>query len=338
MVPYTDLELKKAIDAGEMVGPRMHLTSPYLEGEGAFTIQLYELQGPEDASKMVNYWADMGFTSFKVYTNITKQDLETVIQTAHGRGLKVVGHVCSVGFREAAELGIDNLEHGLVVDTEFVENKEPNKCPSSRDTRDALLSLDVDGPEIQETIRVLVKNNVAITSTLPVFETLVPNRGPIQQRVLDAMLLEARLSYLERRSRIGQEEDSHWPALFKKEMEFERAFVKAGGLLMTGPDPTGYGGVVAGFGDQRGIELLVEAGFSPAEAIQIATQNGAKFLGELDKIGTLAEGKLADIVVIKGNPAADIMDIEKVTTVFKDGVGYDPGKLIDSVRGTVGLH
>jgi hypothetical protein len=131
---------------------------------------------------------------------------------------------------------------------------------------------------------------------------------------------------------------SNWPVLFKKEMQFEYAFAKAGGLLLAGLDPTGYGGVIAGFGDQREVELLVEAGFTPVEAIRIATANGAQFLGELERVGTLEVGKAADIVVIRGNPAANIADIEKVEIVFKDGIGYDSAKLIESVKGLVGLR
>jgi hypothetical protein len=125
-------------------------------------------------------------------------------------------------------------------------------------------------------------------------------------------------------------------AAFKKEMEFERAFVRAGGLLLGGLDPTGMGGIVAGFGDQREVELLVEAGFTPLEAIHIATANGAQFLGELDRIGTITPGKQADLVVIKGDPSRQIADIENVETVFKGGVGYDSAKLMESVRGLVG--
>jgi imidazolonepropionase-like amidohydrolase len=336
--PYADLELKKAIDTGKLVGPRIHVTSPYLEGEGAFTVQMHQLTGPEDAVKMVEYWADIGVTSFKVYTHITRDQLAAAIKAAHERGLKVIGHICSIGFREAAELGIDNLEHGLLTDSEFYDKKEPDVCPPSSETRKALLNLDIESPEAQETIRILVENDVAITSTLAVFETFLPNRPPIQQRVLDTMLPEARISFLTNHSRIAQEGDSPFPAMFKKEMDFERAFVEAGGLLLTGPDPTGYGGIVAGFGDQRGIELLVEAGFPPLEAIRIGTLNGARWLGEDEQIGTLAPGKLADLVVLRGNPAENIADIENVEIVFKDGVGYDSAKLIESVRGSVGLR
>jgi hypothetical protein len=180
-----------------------------------------------------------------------------------------------------------------------------------------------------------------VTSTLSVFESLLPNRPPLSQRVLDAMVPEARIEYLAERAHIAESAEPGGglsTQLFKKEMQFERAFVKAGGLLLAGEDPTGNGGSLPGFGDQRELELLVEAGFTPVEAIQIYSANGAAWLGESDRIGTLAPGKQADLVVIRGNPAARIADIENVEMVFKDGIGYDSARLIQSVRGSVGLH
>ena len=176
-----------------------------------------------------------------------------------------------------------------------------------------------------------------VTSTLVIFETFAPNRPPLQNRVLQALSLPSRTDYLAARARIS-ERDRSGAVLLQKEMEFERDFVKAGGLLLSGEDPTGYGGVLAGFGDQRQTELLVEAGFTPLEAIHIATQNGAEFLGEGDRIGTLKPGKAADLVVINGDPSQKIADIENVDLVFKDGIAYDSHKLFDSVQGAVGLH
>ena len=188
-------------------------------------------------------------------------------------------------------------------------------------------------------VRDLVAHHVAVTSTLPVFETFVPGRAPNDARILDAMTPQARESYLKtREATLANGAKSNWPVLFKKELQFEHDFSKAGGLLLAGLDPTGYGGVIPGFGDQREIELLVEAGFSPVEAIHIATSNGAQFLGELERIGTLAVGKSADIAVIHGDPCTTIADIEKVEIMFRDGIGYDSAKLIESVRGLVGLR
>jgi hypothetical protein len=155
--------------------------------------------------------------------------------------------------------------------------------------------------------------------------------------VLQALSLPSRIDYLSARTKVAEGKGSG-AELLKKEMQFERDFVKAGGLLLSGADPTGYGGVLAGFGDQRQTELLVEAGFTPLEAMHIVTQNGAEFLGEGDRIGTLTAGKRADLVVIKGDPSQTIEDIENVEIVFKDGIGYDSRKLIDSVQGAVGFH
>jgi imidazolonepropionase-like amidohydrolase len=336
--PYAELNLKKAIDQGRVPGPKIHVTSPYLEGPGAFTLQINELSGPDDAVRFVQYWAAEGVDDFKAYTNIRRAELEAAIKEVHKLGKKITGHLCSIGFREASALGIDDLEHGLLVDTEFFPGKKPDQCPPARDARQALAALDINSAPVQEMIRDLIAHKVAVTSTLPVFETSVPGRPPLQQRVLDAMAPDMRIAYLTQRARVGEGKDSPLPALFKKEMEFERAFVKAGGLLLAGPDPTGYGGVLPGFGDQREVELLVEAGFTPVEAIKIATYNGAQYLGRLEQIGSLAAGKQADMVLIKGNPAQNIADIEKAETVFKDGIGYDPAKLIEAVRGCVGIR
>jgi hypothetical protein len=209
-----------------------------------------------------------------------------------------------------------------------------------------MANLEVNSGPLRDTIQYLVQHHVAVTSTLPVFEMgSFPGRPAVQERQLDALSLDAKSAWLANRVRYSDagflkrnfgSEESPLPAAFKKELEFEYAFAKAGGLLLAGLDPTGMGGVIAGFGDQREVELLVEAGFTPLEAIHIATYNGAQYLGELDRIGTIAAGKQADLVVIKGDPSKKIEDIENVETVFKDGVGYDSAKLIESVRGAVG--
>ena len=336
--PYTDLQIKKDIDSGKMPGPKMEVTGPYLEGKGAFTPQMHELEDADDARRTVDYWISEGVTNFKAYMNITRDELRTSVEEAHKHNLKITGHLCSIGFREAASLGIDDLEHGIVVDSEFALSKQPDKCPPQKEIRDTLLKLDINGDPVQSMIRDLVSHHVAMTSTLPVFEGSVPDRPPLRQANLDAMLPEARQSYLAVRENMAKNAaQSPSPALFKKEMQFEYAFSKAGGLLLAGPDPTGNGAVVAGYGDQREVELLVEAGFTPLEAIRIATYNGAQYLGQLDRIGTLAAGKQADIVVVKGDPSKNISDIENVEIVFKDGAGYDPAKLVKDANGFVGL-
>jgi imidazolonepropionase-like amidohydrolase len=334
--PYTDLNIRKLVDTGRTPGPKMDITGPYLDGKGSFATQFHVLTDAQDARRMVSYWADQGVTSFKGYMYITREELGAAIDEAHKRKIKVTGHLCAVGFREAASLGIDNLEHGIIVDTEFVAGKKPDVCPPQNETVATIGKLDMESAPVKELIRDLVARKVAITSTLPVFESFIANRPPLQRRVLDSMTADARVQYLLTRSALNEAKDSPWPAAFKKEMEFELAFARAGGLLLAGTDPTGVGGVVAGFGSQREVELLVEAGFAPLEAIRIATSNGAQYLGTSDRIGTIAAGLQADLIIIGGDPSANINDIEKVETVFKDGIGYDSAKLIESVRGSVG--
>ncbi len=337
--PYTDFNIKRQIDAGLLPGPKMDVTGPYLEGFEPMTPQMHALGGPEEARRFVDYWADAGVTSFKAYMNITRADLSAAIQAAHARGLKVTGHLGSVTWPEALALGIDDFEHGPVfTDTEFTPDKKPDVGPPVAASWGSWLKVDMAGPEVRKLIHDLVAKRVAVTSTLPVFELGVPGRPPLQARMLTALSSESKASYLAARGRVAVAPNGRAEQLLRKEMAFELAFVRAGGLLLAGPDPTGMGGVLPGFGDHRELELLVEAGFTPVEAIRIYTANGAAFLGRLDRIGTLAPGKQADLVVVKGDPSRSIQDIENVVLVFKDGLGYDSARLIESVRGHVGIR
>jgi imidazolonepropionase-like amidohydrolase len=339
--PYTDLSLKREIDAGHLVGPHLDVTGPYLEGPGAFFIQNHEITSPDDARREVAFWADQGVNSFKAYMNITRAELKAAIDEAHRHHLKLTGHLCSVTYPEAVALGIDNLEHGFFVNTQLDPGKQPDKCPDT--VGDPTIEAMTPGsPQANALIKLLVDHHVAVTSTLPVFEQSVPLHAPLQARQMEVLTPQAKESYLYLRNltagRAGTPRGEKAKLAYKNDEGLERQFVAAGGLLIAGPDPTGNGGVIPGFGDQREIELLVEAGFSPVEAIRIATLNGATYLGLQDRIGSIAPGKDADLVVVRGNPAANINDIEKVDIVFKDGVGFDSAKLIESVKGRFGEY
>ena len=339
--PDTDLSLKREIDAGRLVGPHLDVTGPYLEGAGAFFIQNHLITSPEDARREVAYWAGQGVNSFKAYMNITRAELKAAIDEAHRHHLKVTGHLCSVTYPEAVELGIDNLEHGFFVNTQLDPGKQPDKCSDGTGTP-TLLAMKPGSPEANALIKLIVDHHVAITSTLPVFEQSVPLHAPLQPRQMEVMSPQAKESYLYLRnlaaSRAGTKRGEEAVESYKNDLGLERQFVAAGGLLIAGPDPTGNGGVIPGFGDQREIELLVEAGFTPVEAIRIGTLNGATYLGLADRIGSIAPGKNADLFIVKGNPAATISNIENVIVVFKDGVGYESRKLLDSVKGRFGQY
>jgi len=331
---YTDLELKQQIDDGNEPGPTIHVTAPILDGP-SYSL-MHHLKDPEEAARTVRYWSEEGATSFKVYGHVTRAEARAVIDEAHRYGAKVAGHLCSLGYIEAAELGIDSIEHGFLLDTEFNPRKVADDCPSGNQVG-WLASADVDDPALKKLFSVLIQHRVAITSTLPVFADYAGDAPSVDPRVLEVLLPESRASCLEQRSHMG---NPHNPmgAIVEKEMKLEKMFVDTGGTLLAGLDPTGTGCVVAGFGDQREIELLVKSGFRPVEAIRIATLNGAQFLNIADKVGTVAVGKQADLVIVRGDPSQRIEDIENVETVFKAGAGFDAAKLIQSAKAQVGLR
>lgn len=338
--PYADLNLKAQIDAGQLPGPHVDVTGPYLEGAGSPFIQMHPLRDAVDATQTVNFWADRGVTSFKAYINISRAELKAAIDAAHARGIKVTGHLCSVSYPEAVALGIDDFEHGFWVNTQNDPGKTPDQCSKGQGEA-TLAGMTADSAEARALITLLVDHKVAVTSTLPVFETSAPGYRTLPPRQIEMLLPEARADYFytlslqKSRSAAGKAAEAK---LWANELALERAFVAAGGLLIAGPDPTGAGNVLPGFGDQRAIELLVEAGFTPVEAIRIGTLNGATYLGVADRIGSIAPGKNADLVLVDGNPAARIADIQKVAIVFKDGIGYDSAALLESVKGRYGQY
>jgi enamidase len=296
---------------------------------------MYLLKNADDARRMVNFWADAGATSFKAYMDITRDELRAAIEEAHKRNLKVTGHLCSVTYREAAEMGIDNLEHSFFVSTDFAPNKQPDVCPGQANGMQSIASLDTSSGAFRDLVKLLVQKHVALTSTLTVFETFTPGRP--MPRGLELLVPPLRELFERSYARVSASPASIYSQLFPKVSAMEVACVRAGGTLLAGTDPTGSGGVIPGFSNQRALELLVEAGLSPLEAIRVGTLNGATYLGIADRVGTVAVGKQADLVIVNGDPSRQITDVRNVEIVFRRGVGFDPAKLIESVRGRVGV-
>ena len=333
--PQTDLNVKKWIDEGKMTGPKMHVTGPFIEREGPKVPELGFIGNTEEVSKIVNYWADKGVTSFKVYNNITKEDLRIAVTEAHKRGHKVTGHLCSLTYEEASNIGIDNLEHGFMASSDFATDKEENLCdPFS--ARTGLRSEPLDGERINRLIDLLIKNKTVITTTPNVFEPytgreIVPGGG------FDALApqIQERLKAGHERS---QGRDSASIAMFNKNLAWLKRFYDKGGFLVAGTDPTGAGRTVAGYANQRTLEILVEAGFSLETAFKICTLNGAKFLEISKQTGSIEVGKTADLLFINGNLEENIRNIRNMEIVFKDGVGFDSQKLFESVKGQVGFN
>ena len=333
--PQTDLNIRDDIKNGKIPGPDIDATGPYIERAGLPIPEMLYIKSAEDATKEVNYWADMGCTSFKLYMDLTRADAKAAIDAAHKRGIKVTGHLCSITFREAADLGIDDLEHGFWVSSDFDKNKKQDQCNGFGQTG-SIRALDETSAEMKALMQHLIQKNVAVTSTLPVFEPatgreIFPGNGG------DALISDIR-EKIEKEYQTVTGKDSAVVAMFKKEMAWEKQFVDLGGKLLAGIDPTGAGRVIPGYADRHVLELLVEAGFTFSQAVKICSLNAAEYLGRDKETGTITEGKNADLVLINGDPQKDIKAVRNTETVFKNGVGFDSKKLFDSVKGKVGLY
>lgn len=333
---YTDFNAAKGVAEGRVPGPDINVTAPYFNGPGLPIPGVKALRDSTDAARMATYWADEGATSFKAYMHITRAEMAAIIAVAHARGIKVTGHLCSVTYAEAADIGIDNLEHGFFASTDFAPGKQVDQCPGAAGGKTAFASRNVTDPAVQRLLKHLIVRGVTITSTPTVMEISVPGQPKAPTGALEAMLPQVRAQYESTWERIARDTSGKAKREYTQMLEFEREFVRLGGKLVLGTDPTGYGGVVPGYANQRAIQLLVAAGFAPVEAIRVATLNGATFLGIDKRTGSIAVGKDADLVVIDGDPSTDVAAITRMQLVFKRGVGYDSAKLFASVKGLVG--
>jgi hypothetical protein len=332
--PYDELNLKRSVDADIYPGPRFEITGPYLVGgpQRPATGQRI-VTSTDEVRRTIAYWAGEGATWFKFVGSGTRAQLAAGIAEAHARGLKVTGHLCSVTFSEAATLGIDLPQHGFITNSDYVPNKQPDVCPP--ENMRAQADVDVSSPAVKENIRRIVARRTAVASTLAVYETFSPERARLDSAAMEMLTPATRKEVEATHAALAKSPFTVPARLLKKMMEWERAFVRAGGLLGAGCDPWGTG-FLPGFGDLRNYELLVEAGFSAEEAIQIMTLNGARIIGKERQLGSIAAGKNADLVVIRGNPVATPRDIYGVVTVFKGGLGYDSMKLREFVKGRIG--
>lgn len=336
--PYTDLRIREDVDRGLIPGPRMEVTGPYLEGPGGFIRAFPQLRTPREARAHVEFWMDQGVTSFKAYNRIDRATLTAAVEAAHARGAKVTAHLCSITYREAADLGIDNLEHGFRAATDWVPGKEADTCPSGQARNASFQELRLESDAFLDVLDHLVSRGVAITTTPTVFERSSTGRPPPPRAALDAILPSLRDRIQTRLAALEGHPSPPAQAQFEKLGKAVKIYHDRGGLVVVGTDPTGGGDVVPGWANQRALQLLLEMGFSPEEAVMLATRNGARYLGVEGEVGTVVPGKRADLILMAGDATRDPQTFRRMTLVFKDGVGFDSAALLASVRGTVGLR
>lgn len=338
MDPYTDLRLRDQVNEGRIAGPRMEVTGPYLEGPGGFVRALPELRTPDEARDHVRFWADRGFTSFKAYNLLDRATLAAAVEEAHARGIKLTAHLCSITHREAADLGIDNLEHDFRVASDWVEGKQPDRCPPGQARGRSYTELELDSPAFLDLVDHLVARGVALTTTPPVMERSATGRPLPPAEALAAIEPSLRAGIERRYTALRDNPSPAAQEQYAKMMEAVRIFFLRGGELVVGIDPTGGGDVVPGFGNQRAVQLLLEAGFTAEEAVMVSTLNGARYLEAADVIGSVEVGKRADLLLMEGDLRSDVDTVTRPVLVFKDGVGFDAPALLGSVRGAVGIR
>ena len=333
--PLQDLAIAKAIEEEHAVGPDLIVTMPFVDASPTFIFGIRELGSAEEVRSLVDYWARAGARSVKVFMNAPRDYLQAAVDVAHRHGIKVTGHLCAITFAEAAQIGIDNLEHGFSSATDFVDDKEPDACP--RSFRTLPRSGDPRGAEL---IQLLVDRDVAITLTPAATERSLPGAAALHATSNLVLSDNARAVYKRTRDQL-EALDENRAARFQERRaaawRMTRDFAAAGGRLMVGADVTGSGGVVPGPGSLRSLELIVEeGGFTPMQAVLMATRAPADYL-ERENIGRIEVGAIADFVIVDGKPDMRISDIREIAMVFKRGVGYSPTALLDSVRGKIGV-
>ncbi|MDG0861385.1 amidohydrolase [Pelomonas aquatica] len=338
MSPYADLNTWKDIREGRAVGPDMDVTAPFLNGIQAFVAQVPRLASAEDAVRQVGYWADVGATSYKGYMHLTREQLAAIVEAAHERKARVTAHLCAVTYAEAATMGIDNLEHGFFASSDFVDSKQPDACPAGDAVPRSLDALAVDDPRMAALQRRLIDRKVALTSTLTVFETFSHGRPMAPAAALDLLMPQLREQYVARYTAIQRGGPNAYGRVLAKDMAWEKQFADAGGLLVAGTDPTGYGGVIPGYSSLRQFELLREAGFDAAATVKIMTANGATYLGRSADIGRIAPGLRADLIAFAAPLDAARPALPDVAWTMKAGRAWDRARILNAWKGQVGLR
>lgn len=316
--PMYDLNLKRRIDKGVAIGPRMFVTGPMFNDASGGFLGDFVISDYEGGRKATAFWADQGCTSFKVYTDISRKALQGVIDEAHARGLTVTGHLGKMTCIEAAELGIDNIEHGF------------GSCLSDLNLAwDSIWRVSVDQKKVADLITKLISSKTVLTIT------------PFSDSDFGNYALFAYLSADEKK-RIESYivEKPHFLPKEKNDSQLrplERAFVAQGGQIVLGADAADFG-MLPGFQNHNVMITMAHAGWPPMQVIRLATLDGARFLKVDKELGSIDVGKNADLIIVNGKPDQNMEDIRNVEVVFLNGIGYDSDALRERTKGLVGRH
>jgi imidazolonepropionase-like amidohydrolase len=321
---------RRAIDAGEQTGPRIHNSGPYFGSarpgwnEQAMT--------PGRVRREVDEWAARGARGFKA-KGIGAPQLSALIDQAHRHGLTVTGHLDSgfrgsVNPRDAIWMGIDRVEHFMGGDA----------LPADRSAYASLERLDTTRTEVDAIIALYLQRNVFYDATLSAYGYFGEKERAVFEPWVDEQSFLTPYARTVVARRLPRQVNAQFERIYRvKRREIERFFDAGGGRLITlGTDHPSWGEFLSGFGSHREIHAMALAGIPPAAVLKIATVNGARALGVDRLLGTIETGKLADMFVTRGSPLEDIRNTRNVRLVIKSGRLYEAAALLASVKDALG--
>jgi imidazolonepropionase-like amidohydrolase len=329
------LTLKRLWDSGEAIGPRVILAG-VIEGPGPLAAPTNVLASTEEEARAwVDRYADAGYVQIKIYSSLKPELVPAVVARAHARGLRVSGHIPGgMKAEQAVRQGFDEVHHANFLFLNFIDGVDTRTPDRMSAVAEHGAGIDIRSEPFRAFLRLLDERHVVIDPTLNVFEDRFLGRAG---EVLPSMAGDAdRFPPLARRSLFGaglpgiQENAARFRDSFRNMLALVEALYKQGTPIVAGTD------TLPGFALHRELELYVEAGIPAPEALRIATLGAAQVM-KLDRdLGTIAPGKLADLILVDGDPAARIHDIRKVVLTVKDGVLYDSAELYRAVGVRVG--
>jgi imidazolonepropionase-like amidohydrolase len=321
------LARRQRIADGKEIGTRIVLAG-IIDGRGPYQGPTKVLVSTEaEARAAVDNYKRLGYVQIKIYSSVPPAVVPAIIDEAHKNGLRVSGHIpAEMTAAQCVELGYDEIQHvNFLVLNFFPDIKNTNTIARLVEPAKRGAELDLTSPQVQSFIKLLQDRHTKLDLTLSIFEDQYLNRAghiPVGfQPIANRLPAQVRRSLLSTGLTPPAGMDDTYRKSFAKMMDFAGLLYRSGIPIEAGTDS------MAGFALHRELELDVQAGIPPSQVLQNATLNAARIMS-LDKdLGSIAPGKLADLILVDGNPAANISDIRKTTLVVKDGVLYKPAEL-----------
>ena len=321
------VELKRKIDTGVAIGPRIVLAG-LVDGRGPF-------QGPtniladneEEARKAVDFFVSRNYEGLKIYSSIKPELVPVLTKYAHERGLRVSGHV-PAGMRaeQAIDAGYDEIQHANMLFLNFMPDVTDTRTPARfTEVGKRAADLDLQSPEVRAFIAKMREHRTVADPTVTVFENMFMARAgtmsPSYAAIADRFPPQVRRFFLTGGLPVPQGMDERYRASFQKMLDLVAELHRSGVTIVAGTD------ALSGFALHRELELYAQAGIPNADVLRIATLTPAQILKREQDLGTIEPGKLADFILIDGNPLANMADIRRVEVVVKDGLVFRPAEI-----------